>query len=183
MVTTSLDSILFLGRWQEHILRMFETTSWAVKDLVSHLALFSCTFWAFLLLTMYISILCSAFKDYILSWIFDSMCSRNCSLGHGGGARRLRCSEVKLNAVTTDDKGRSYAFHGNSAFIKYSIIYQFFFLLICKTLNTLELQLYYTYRCNVLAFGHTQRWQSPFPYFKVMEGNFWWSGCCFYLWW
>lgn len=31
--------------------------------------------------------------------------------GHGGGARRLRCSEVKLNAVTTDDKGRSYAFH------------------------------------------------------------------------
>ncbi|KAK7130370.1 hypothetical protein R3I93_019869 [Phoxinus phoxinus] len=31
--------------------------------------------------------------------------------GHGGGARKLRCSEVKLHAVTTDDKGRSYAFH------------------------------------------------------------------------
>ncbi|XP_077065717.1 hemopexin [Siphateles boraxobius] len=31
--------------------------------------------------------------------------------GHGGGAKRLPCSEVKLHAVTTDDKGRSYAFH------------------------------------------------------------------------
>ncbi|XDV25560.1 hypothetical protein PO909_029460 [Leuciscus waleckii] len=30
---------------------------------------------------------------------------------HGGGAKRLRCSEVKLHAITTDDKGRSYAFH------------------------------------------------------------------------
>ncbi|XP_058648587.1 hemopexin [Onychostoma macrolepis] len=29
---------------------------------------------------------------------------------HGSGARRQRCSEVKLNAITSDDKGRSYAF-------------------------------------------------------------------------
>ncbi|XP_039537290.1 hemopexin [Pimephales promelas] len=31
--------------------------------------------------------------------------------GHGGDARSLRCSDVKLHAITTDDKGRTYAFH------------------------------------------------------------------------
>ncbi|KAL1246820.1 hypothetical protein QQF64_034808 [Cirrhinus molitorella] len=30
--------------------------------------------------------------------------------GHGGGARKQRCSEVKLSAISTDDKGRTYAF-------------------------------------------------------------------------
>lgn len=45
------------------------------------------------------------------------MSSLNYSLGHGGGEKRQRCSEVKLNAITTDDTGRSYAFQGNLTFI------------------------------------------------------------------
>lgn len=30
--------------------------------------------------------------------------------GHGGGARKLRCSEVKLDAISADERGRMYAF-------------------------------------------------------------------------
>ncbi|XP_056621840.1 hemopexin [Triplophysa dalaica] len=33
--------------------------------------------------------------------------------GHGAGTRKLRCSDIKLNAITTDDKGRAYAFQGS----------------------------------------------------------------------
>lgn len=63
MVTTSLDSILFLGMWREHTQKMLETTLWGVvKDLVSHL----------MLLTKYTSIISPAFKKlhFILNLFF-----------------------------------------------------------------------------------------------------------------
>ncbi|XP_047432432.1 hemopexin [Mugil cephalus] len=37
----------------------------------------------------------------------------NCTnFGHGGGRRPVNCSDVKLDAVTTDDSGRTYYFTG-----------------------------------------------------------------------
>ncbi|XP_065121133.1 hemopexin [Paramisgurnus dabryanus] len=33
--------------------------------------------------------------------------------GHGAGTRKMKCSEIKLNAATIDDKGREYAFQGS----------------------------------------------------------------------
>lgn len=53
-------------------------------------------------------------QDILLCITFHLMSSWIGSLGHGAGTRKLQCSDIKLNAITTDDKGTAYAFQGNS---------------------------------------------------------------------
>lgn len=36
--------------------------------------------------------------------------------GHGGGHKVPKCSEVKLDAITTDDTGKTYFFAGKGLF-------------------------------------------------------------------
>lgn len=40
--------------------------------------------------------------------------------GHGGDHKAPKCSEVKLDAITTDDRGRIYLFTGNVTYVSKS---------------------------------------------------------------
>lgn len=52
------------------------------------------------------------FVRYIQSCVFPA--------GHGGDHKAPKCSEVKLDAITTDDRGRIYLFTGNVTYVSNS---------------------------------------------------------------
>lgn len=58
------------------------------------------------------------FSESLLYWLISHcsyFCFWLCNIGHGAGHRRPRC---KLDAITTDSTGKSYAFIGEYTFLQ-----------------------------------------------------------------
>lgn len=97
METTSPDSIPYPERWTGPIQKMPGITLWTVPTLVSSSS--SVCHICFMLEV-------NKFLGFCM-WL----------AGHGAGYQPPKCSEVKLDAITTDDAGRMYAFAGNGLLI------------------------------------------------------------------
>lgn len=163
METTSPDSTPYPERWMGPIQKMPGITSWTVPTLVSSSS--SLCHICFML----------ELNKFLGFCVWPA--------GHGAGYQPPKCSDVKLDAITTDDAGKMYAFAGNRVLI--CIKCQSFWHCI-QAFHSCLLQAFsshHLHRTHLHAPGHSARRSPCLPHHSFVEGGGWKGGCSIFLQW